>query len=107
MGFVARACLEAGRPKEAIGFAASRLKLTPEDPVLLYYQAKALLELKMYDYGLALAKYACELSPESTSVWVLLAKAYIFSGNHKYVCQARIHRGIGAANDRHRASVQL
>lgn len=55
------------------------------NPILLYYQAKAFMELKLYNYALIMAKYACDLSPESTSTWTLLSRAYINVKNYRYV----------------------
>ena len=84
-GFIAKAYFEVGAYKEAIEYCALKLKVRLNDPILLYYQAKSLLELKANKYALILAKYTCELSPESTSAWTLLAKAYIAVGNYRYV----------------------
>eukprot|EP00826_Nyctotherus_ovalis_P060135 TRINITY_DN8412_c0_g2_i1.p1 TRINITY_DN8412_c0_g2~~TRINITY_DN8412_c0_g2_i1.p1 ORF type:complete len:243 (-),score=51.07 TRINITY_DN8412_c0_g2_i1:746-1474(-) len=72
------------------------------NPVLLYYQARAFMELKMHDYALIIAKYACELAPDSASAWVLLARAYIQTGNYKYALlaiDATPVYGNGSGND--------
>ena len=85
LGYMARALLEIGEPRDALFFCAPRIKADPMNPTLLYYQAKGFMDLKLYDYALIIAKYACELAPESNSTWVLLTKAYITTKSYKYV----------------------
>ena len=80
-----KAYYDVGCYKEAIEFCATNITLYPHDPILIYFQAQCLLKLKLTNYALVLARYACELAPESTSAWVLLAKTYIALGNYKYV----------------------
>jgi tetratricopeptide (TPR) repeat protein len=87
-GFIAKAYFEVGAYKEALTYSALELKVHANDPILLYYQAKSLLKLKANKYALVLAKYACELSPESTNAWILLAQAYTAVGNYKYALLA-------------------
>ena len=106
IAFIAKAFFKLGLSKETVFFAAPRIKENSQDPVLMYYQAKALLKLKLNNYALILAKYACELAPESTSVWVLLANAYVAAGNYKNVTLSTTHTiTLGFAGNRYCACI--
>ncbi len=78
-GFLVKAMLSLGLAKEAVSDSTLRIKDDSENAALLYYQAKGLIQLNMNDQALAIAKYACELCPESTSAWVLLAHCFFLS----------------------------
>jgi len=77
--------IELGFYKNGILYCATNLKQNPHDPVLLYYQAKAMLMQNLSNYALIISKYACEFMPESISAWILLANCYIDLKNYKHV----------------------
>ena len=85
LGFLTKLSMAFGKIKESIIDATLKLKENPENPCLLYYQTKGLLELKMNDKALKNAKCICELYSESTSAWALLAYCYYLNGDYKRV----------------------
>ena len=85
MVYMAKILLEIGEVNESLFFSAPRIKFNSQNPILLYYEAKSFMELELYNYALITAKYACEFSPESTSTWTLLSRAYIYNKNYEYV----------------------
>ncbi len=84
-GFLLKANMALGDAKKSIIESTVQIKEDSENATLLFYQAKGLMQLNMNEQALTAAKYACEMCPESTSAWVLLAHCYFLTGNFEKV----------------------
>jgi len=82
-GFLIKLTQSIGNPKQAVLESTIAIKDDSENSALLFYQAKCLLQLNFVEQALLSARYACELNPESTSAWVLLAQCYFLNKNYQ------------------------
>lgn len=84
-GFLIKASMALGDVKKSVVDSVAQIKENCENAALLFYQAKGLIQLNMYEHALVMAKYACEMCPESTNAWVLLARCYLLNNDYQRV----------------------